>query len=326
MSALQRHEDMMAVSPLSPWRRLAAAALSSVLLSAGIIGSGHADGATGKSFASPEQATDALAAAWHSGRGAELRAIFGPAGVPLINSGDPVAEMQAHERLAAAWDAGHRIEREGRGKAVLVLGEDQWPYPIPLVRQGAMWRFDVEDGARQILDRRIGRNELNAIETCRLYVEAQRDYAAEDRLVKGLREYAQKIASGDGAHDGLYWPASGDAVESPLGPFVAAAEARGYDLASAEGLAPFQGYFYRVLTRQGAHAPGGSRSYLVDGHMTGGFALIAFPAKYGNSGVMSFIVDQHGVVFEKNLGPNTSAIAGRITAFDPDKSWKAVAP
>jgi len=277
-----------------------------------------------KTFASPEQAADALAAAWHSGDMAALLEIFGPAGEKLVSSGDPVAEKDAHERLAASYDKGHRIETESDTKAVLILGGEEWPYPIPVVRQGSSWRFDVKAGEEQILDRRIGRNEMHAIEVCLTYVEAQRDYAAKDPLGNGLREYAQKVASTDGKHDGLFWRPAGSGEESPLGPLVAVAEAKGYKVASAEGQAPFQGYYYRILTAQGATAPGGAKNYIAGGHMTGGFALISFPAKYGDSGVMTFIVNQSGIVFEKNLGPDTASIASHMTEYNPDKSWKVV--
>jgi hypothetical protein len=304
--------------------RPAAVALACLWLLAGPLPPARA-AERGEVFASPEQAAEALAAAWHSGRRAALRAIFGPAAVRLVSSGDPVAEHQAREKLAASYDARHQIETDGTSKAVLILGDDAWPYPIPLVKQAAGWRFDVKAGAEQVLDRRIGRNELHAIEVCRAYVEAQRDYAANDPL-GGRHEYAQRLASVGQMHDGLYWRVAPGEAESPLGPLVAAAEARGYRVASAEGRAPFQGYFYRILTRQGDNASGGAKNYIVGGHMTGGFALVAFPATYGNSGVMTFVVNQDGIVFEKNLGRNTAAIARRMTTFDPDESWRIAGP
>ena len=218
------------------------------------------------------------------------------------------------------------LNAEGAQKVVIVLGKEEWPYPIPLVKQGAAWRADVKAGAEQIIDRRIGRNELNAIEVCRAYVTAQRGYAAKDRLGDGLREFAQRIASSEGKQDGLYWPTATGGEESPLGPLVVAAEAEGYTARSAEGRAPFHGYFYKILTRQGPSAPGGAQDYLVKRHLTGGFALVAFPPTYGNSGVMTFIVNQQGIVFEKNLGPNTTEIARRMTEYDPDMTWKVAPP
>jgi hypothetical protein len=192
--------------------------------------------------------------------------------------------------------------------------------------QGTGWRFDLNAGAEQIIERRIGRNELNAIEDCRAYVEAQRDFAAKDRLGDDLHEYARRVVSSEGKHDGLYWPTSQGEEESPLGPLVAAAEAQGYSAASAEGQAPFHGYFYRILTRQGKSAPGGAQDYVVNSRLTGGFTLVAFPAKYGDSGVMTFVVHQNGIVFEKNLGPNTADIARHMAEYNPDQTWKIAQP
>ena len=273
----------------------------------------------GKAFATPRAAAAALAAAWASGRRADLLAIFGPAGDKLVNSGDPVAERDARQGFAKAYAQAHRIVMD-RGRAVLIIGGDDWPYPIPLVKRQSGWVFDVAMGEQQVLDRRIGRNELNAIATCRAYVMAQRAYAM--RRPAGLVEFAQRVESTPGKRDGLYWPAATTADESPLGPRVAVAEAEGYGAASREGLAPFQGYYFRVLTAQGRHASGGARSYIEGGHMVHGFALVAFPARYGDFGVMTFIVDEAGVVFEKNLGPATDRTARVMSQFDPDLSWK----
>ncbi len=279
-----------------------------------------------RTFSSPEQAAVALAAAWRSGKKSEILAIFGPAADRLVSSGDPIAEREARERLASSYDDAHRLDMEGADKAVIVLGKEEWPYPIPLVKRGTGWLFDVKAGAEQIIERRIGRNELNAIEVCRAYVEAQRDYAAKDPLGDGLHEYARRVASVGARHVGLYWPTSPGEQESPLGPLVAAAEAQGFPPASAEGLAPFHGYYYRILTRQGKSAPGGAQDYFVNGRLTGGFALVAFPATWGDSGVMTFIVNQTGVVFQKNLGPNTASIARRMSEYDPDETWKPATP
>jgi len=309
------------------WQSLSAAVLLSVAtFAACTLPAASATAAGQKMFASPEAAVKALAAAWRSGKKRDLLVIFGRAGGKLVSSGDPVAEKQAREKLASSFDEAHRLESEGERKVIIVLGKDEWPYPIPLVRQGSTWRFDVNAGAQQIIDRRVGRNELNAIEVCRAYVEAQRDYASEDRLGDGLHEYAERVLSSEGKHDGLYWQSSQGAEESPLGPLIATAEAEGYGKKSAEGQAPFHGYFYRILTRQGKSASGGARDYKVNGHLTGGFALVAFPARYGDSGIMTFVVNQDGIVFEKNLGPKTVSIAGRITEYNPDQTWKIVRP
>ena len=294
---------------------LAVVAAGSLSVGAGAPASAAADQET---FASPEAAVAALDAAWQNGRTSALRLIFGAAGDKLVRSGDRVAEKQARERFAASFAQAHHIELDD-GRAVLVIGDDQWPYPIPLVRRGSAWVFDIAAGQDQIIDRRIGRNELAAIQTCRAYVQAQRDFAARNSR---SHEFATKVESSPGAQDGLYWPATAGTEESPLGPLVASAEARGYGVPNGEGAAPFQGYYYRILTAQGPHASGGAKSYLVGGHMTGGFALVAFPAKYGRSGVMTFIVNQSGIVFERNLGPDTDAIARRMTGFDPSGRWK----
>ena len=276
-------------------------------------------------FPTPELAAEALAAAWRGAHASDLLRIFGPAGQRLVKSGDHVADRRARERLAADYDARHRLERDGRGEMILVMGDQDWAYPIPIVRRGSGWQFDVKAGAEQILDRRIGRNELNAIAVAHAYVAAQRDYAAEHRLPGGAVEYARQIVSSEGRHDGLYWPAAAGASESPLGPLVSAAEAKGYAAPTKPASAPFQGYYVRILTAQGAYAPGGARNYVVDGHMTGGFALVAFPARWGDSGVMTFVVDQNGIVFEKNLGPDTARLARRMALYDPDRSWKVAA-
>lgn len=323
-----READMRTPDPsalhISPRLRGAVLALSFALASSPLSWAGAA--AQARAYSSPEQAADALAAAWRHGARREILAALGPDAARLIDSGDPVADREAWGRLTAAYDAAHRLETEGADKAVIVLGKEAWPYPIPLVRQGQGWRFDVKAGAQQIIDRRIGRDELNAIEVCHAYVEAQREYAARDPIGDGVHDYARRVASVRGKRDGLYWPAAAGEAESPLGPLAAAAEAEGFGVASAEGRAPFHGYFYRVLTRQGKNAPGGAKDYLVKGRMTGGFALVAFPAVYGDSGVMTFIVDRDGVVFQKNLGPNSGAIARAMSEYDPDGTWAPAAP
>jgi hypothetical protein len=314
---------------LTPMMRLAAiirVGLGVLLLSATVSGVARAAEPAQQTFASPEQAADALAEACGHGDMAELLKIFGAGGAKLVSSGDPVADDNARQRLASEYAASHRIDYEGDSKAVLSIGKDDFPLPIPLVKNGSAWHFDTATGAQEILDRRIGRDEFNTIEVCHTYVEAQREYAALSLVGKGQGEYAQKFRSSPGKHDGLYWEVENAADESPLGPLVASARAEGYG-PNADGTpTPYQGYYFKILTRQGPNAPGGAKDYIVNGHMTGGFAMIAFPAKYGDSGVMTFIVDQTGVVFEKNLGPGTEAIARRIAAYDPDQSWKPTRP
>lgn len=276
-------------------------------------------GASGqRTFTSPEMAADALAKAWHSGSRAALLEIFGPAGIKLVVSGDVVAEKTVRARLASAYDTLHRIDMDDANHAHLFIGREEFPFPIPLVRQDGAWRFDTKAGEEEILVRRIGRNELNAIRLCRTYVEAQREYAASD----GLHAFATRIVSTEGRHDGLYWPAKAGEKESPLGPLVARAAAEGYGLANTGARIPFHGYYFSILTRQGAEAPGGAMDYIDHGQMVKGFALVAFPAKYGSSGIMTFVVNQYGIIYEKDLGPRTGEIARQMTAYDPDPTWK----
>jgi Protein of unknown function (DUF2950) len=280
-------------------------------------------GASGqRTFASPEMAADALAKAWHNGSRAALLEIFGPAGIKLVVSGDVVAEKAVRARLASAYDSLHRIDMDDANHAHLIIGREEFPFPIPLVRQAGAWRFDTKAGEEEILVRRIGRNELNAIRLCRTYVQAQREYATSDSQGDGLHAFATSIVSTEGSHDGLYWPAKAGEKESPLGPLVARATAAGYGMANAGARTPFHGYYFRILTRQGADAPGGAMDYIDHGHMVKGFALIAFPAKYGSSGIMTFVVNQYGIIYEKDLGPRTEVIARQMTAYDPDPTWK----
>jgi hypothetical protein len=254
---------------------------------------------------------------------ADLEKILGPSGGKLIYSGDRVADKEGREKFAAAYAEKHAIDKPSDTKAILVVSANEWPFPIPLVKQGDSWRFDTKAGAEEILNRRIGRNELNAIRVCGAIVDAEHDYASKDRIGAGYLEYAQKFMSSPGKRDGLYWPATAG-EESPIGPLVVSARAEGYGGKGAhEKRSPYHGYYYRILKRQGKDALGGPHNYVVKGHMIGGFALVAFPAKYGDSSVMTFIVNQDGVVYEKNLGPNTAAIARAMTNYDPDASWKA---
>jgi len=209
---------------------------------------------------------------------------------------------------------------EGTDKAVLIIGHEDWPFPIPLVRKDGTWRFDTSAGREEVLYRRIGRNELSAIQACLAYVDAQQEYA--ERGIAGNGVYAQRIVSGPGKKDGLYWPAQPSEDDSPLGEFAASAAAEGYRVGQQR--APYHGYYYKVLTRQGPNAAGGALDYIVRGRMIGGFALVAYPAEYRNSGVMTFLVNHRGDVYEKDLGSNTTRIAAGITAFNPDNTWRRV--
>jgi DUF2950 family protein len=273
------------------------------------------------SFKTAEEAADALVSAARAGDRKGLVTVLGRDGADIVSSGDPVADASARNRVVEAYDAKHQVVMEGADKAVLIMGREDWPFPIPLVRKDGTWRFDTAAGREEILYRRIGRNELDAIETCLAYVDAQQEYA--ERGVAGNGVYAQRIVSRPGKKDGLYWPAQSSADESPLGELAASAAAEGYR--AGQQRAPYHGYYYKVLTRQGPNAPGGALDYVVRGNMIGGFALVAYPAEYRNSGVMTFLVNHQGNVYEKDLGPDTARIAAGMTAFNPDSTWRRVA-
>jgi len=278
-----------------------------------------------ETFATPQRAVDALVAAARKADPQGLLKIFGPAGRDLVNSGDEIADKAADARFVEHYGKRHEILLDAKNKATLVLGDEEWPFPIPLIRHAGSWHFDADTGSQEILNRRVGRNELSAIEVCRSFTVAQRNYANDrgDALSHG--DYARKFVSTPGQHDGLYWPMKPGEAESPIGPEMAAARAEGYGGTDQQAQAknqPYHGYFYKILERQGPAAPGGARNYLVDGHMTDGFALLAFPAKYGASGVTSFMVSQDGLVYEKDLGRNTAALALAIVEFNPDQTWK----
>jgi hypothetical protein len=288
---------------------------------AGSMGSGGSALAAGAPpFASAEQAVDGLIAAVRSDDAAAIERVLGAGSAPLVRSGDPVADKSDRAGFIAAYDTKHSLVPHGGGDSLLV-GAAEIPFPIPLRHEARGWRFDPRAGAERILERRIGRDELAAIETCRAIVDAERDYASVDRAGIGSAQYAQKFISSSGKTDGLFWPVTQGAPPSPLGPLVAEARAQGYGGRHA----PYHGYFYKLLLRQGPHAAGGARDYVVKGRMIGGFAVVAYPAKWNNSGVMTFIVDQDGIVLERNLGPDTARVAARMTRYDPDPAWKAEA-
>ena len=275
-----------------------------------------------KSFASPEAGIAALVEAVKVDDQPMLHGILGSHGSKLTSSGDAVADRQNRETFLKAYGEAHKLVLEGNTKATLVIGQDEWPMPIPLVKSDGGWRFDTQQGEKEILARRIGRNEMAAIQVCLAIVDAEREYATLDLDSDGIPEYAPKFVSAPGKRDGLYWQTKTDDPLSPLGPLLATATQEGYTRSASRPLAPYHGYFYRILTRQGKDAPGGAYDYFVNGKMIGGFAVIAYPARYGASGVMSFIVNHDGVVYEKDLGKNTAAIASKMTTFNPDASWK----
>ena len=279
-----------------------------------------------ESFATPDDALKAVIDDLKSENLSGLVKIFGPGIEPILNSGDPVADQNARERFVAAAEEQHHFDGSG-DTLTLVVGKDDWPFPIPLKKVNERWRFDTAAGKEEILDRRIGENELSTIQTMLAYVDAQGDYADFQRQRSGMPEYAQRILSSPGKMDGLYWPSAEGEPQSPLGPLVAAARAVGYrKSAKAEEPSPYHGYFYKVLTAQGPNAPGGAIDYIVNGRMIGGFGLVAWPARYGDSGVMTFMVNHDGAVYQKNLGPPTATLVPAISGFDPDPSWQKVEP
>ena len=275
-----------------------------------------------QSFKTVAEAADALLNAVKSGDQRGILAVLGTDGAGIASSGDKVEDAATRKRFTDAYDAKHQINMEGDQKAVLVIGDQDWPFPIPIVRKDDSWRFDTAAGREEILDRRVGRNELAAIQTCLAYVDAQNDYAELMRASTGTAAYAQRIVSLPGKKDGLYWPTEPGEAASPLGEVVASATTEGYHLGG--GRAPFHGYYYRILTRQGPAAHGGAYDYIAHGKMIGGFALVAYPAVYRKSGVMSFLVNHEGTVFQKDLGPHTTQIAERMASFNPDDTWKKV--
>ena len=269
-----------------------------------------------QSFATPEAAMEAFGTAVIDSDEAALRAMFGANFRQLI---PPVGAERRYEFIEA-WAKSHKIEPDGDGRARIAAGQKGWTLPIPLEKTASGWRFDMKAGMDEIAVREIGRNELSAIQVAKAYADAQREYIARDRNGDGVPEYAQKIASSAGKMDGLYWPSKANEEPSPLGRLLA-------DAAAEKGRKPgsYHGYSYRILTGQGPDAPGGARSYIADGRMTGGFGLVAWPTSYGKSGIMSFMINQDGQVYEKNLGRDTATQAARVKTFNPDATWRKVA-
>ncbi|MGB6399020.1 MAG: DUF2950 domain-containing protein [Bradyrhizobium sp.] len=273
-------------------------------------------------FKSPEEAVAALVSATKDNWPKGVIAVLGEDGADIVSSDDKVADEAMREKFLAAYDAKHQITKEGDNKAVMIIGTEDFPFPIPLTRKGAAWQFDTAAGRLEVLYRRIGRNELSAIQSCLAYVDAQNEYADKNRASAGGATYAQRIVSRPGKKDGLYWPAAQGDDESPLGELVAQATTEGYAIGGDQ--TPFHGYYFKILTRQGPMAAGGEVDYVVRGKMIGGFALVAYPAEYGNSGVMTFLVNYAGTIFQKDLGERTEKLAERMTSFNPDQTWKKV--
>jgi hypothetical protein len=275
-----------------------------------------------QAFKTPDEAASALASAAKAGDMKALNTVLGPDGEDIVSSGDEVADAQTRQKFVAAYDAKHQIKMDGDNKATVIIGNDDFPLPIPIIRKDGAWKFDTAAGREEILFRRIGKNELDAIQSCLAYVDAQNEYAEKDRTGAGVKTYAQRIVSQQGKKDGLYWPTSQGEEPSPLGELVAQATAQGYR--AGAGRTPFHGYYFKILTKQGPAAPGGALDYVVRGNMIGGFGLVAYPAEYRNSGVMTFICSHSGKVYEKDLGPATAKVAEQIGAYNPDKTWTEV--
>jgi hypothetical protein len=274
-------------------------------------------------FATPKSAVKALVRAASASHPDALLGVLGPDARELVFSGDPVSDQAERQRFVRAAQQRQLLEPSGDQELTVVLGIDEWPFPIPLVKSKGGWRFDTEAGKQELLNRRIGRNEREAIESCLAFVDAQHEYFARDPDGNPLHHYAPRIVSSPGLRDGLYWDAGATERPSPLGELFAEAQSEGYQPAAGNPI-PYHGYYYRILTAQGPHANGGAYDYHAHGVLLGGLALIAWPAEYGASGVMTFVVNHDGVVFQKDIGPKTGAVASAITTFDPDDTWQRV--
>jgi hypothetical protein len=298
-------------------------ALSAVLLTLALADPAAPAAAPGeKSFDSPQQAADALVQAVASDDTAAMLAIFGPSGKKIVSSGDDVEDKNNRARFTELAKARTdvAIDKKNAHRAILSLGADGWPFPVPIVQTGGKWHFDSKSGLREILYRRVGQNELDAIQVCLGYVEAQQEYASQAREIAGFHMYAQKILSTPGKKDGLAWYDENGKPAGPIGEQVAKALEEGYK----DRTKPYHGYFFKVLTAQGRAAPPGARDYVIQGKMIGGFALVAWPAEYRASGVKTFIVNNDGIVYEKDLGADTSKVAAAMKAYNPDKTWSKV--
>jgi hypothetical protein len=275
-------------------------------------------------FGSAEEAVQALAKIVDAADVAQLTQVFGPDSKELVDSSDPVTARRNRETFSVAFGEGWTLVDAENGSKTLVIGNEEWPFPVPLVKDGNRWRFDTAAGKTEVLARRIGRNELAVIRACSTYVAAQHRYAQHGHDGKPAKLYAQTFRSDPGKENGLYWPEVKGKPLSPLGDLVAQAASEGRPIAEGKQQQPFQGYYFKILTAQGAAASGGAKSYLVKGDMSGGFALVAWPAEYDLTGVMTFIVNQDGVVYEKDLGADTAATAGKMSEYNPDETWHRV--
>jgi hypothetical protein len=287
----------------------------------GLAGIAMGDATRQQSFPSPEAGVQALLEAAKRNDTKSLLQVLGSEAQSFINTGDPVSDQASRARFVQAYEEAHTLVPSGDRRVILQIGQDAWPFPIPLVKNSTRWRFDAKEGKEEILNRRIGRNELDVIQVCLAYVDAQREYYMRNPQRLALPQYATKFMSTPGKRDGLYWATTTDEPPSPLGPLVAQARREGYKRTAGKPI-PYHGYYYTILTGQGPHAAGGAYDYRVRGQMIGGFALVAYPAQYGSSGIMTFIVNHDGVVYQKDLGPRTAALAQSMTRFNPDETWK----
>jgi hypothetical protein len=292
---------------------------AAILLSAWIPARSLAQQQGQKTFSSPEEAANALVAAAQNNDEKAMLEILGPDGKQIVSSGDAVEDAENHANFAKRYREMHRFVLEPDGTTVMYIGAHNWPAPIPLMNKGNVWYFDTDAGKKEILFRRVGRNEMSAIRVCQELVAAQKEYYSAQH-----NEYAQKIFSDEGQHNGLYWKATESEPQSPIGPLVASAVAEGYAKGQAGPPTPYRGYYFRILTRQGKDVPGGAKDYLVNGKMTAGFAFVAYPAEYRSSGVMTFLVSTDGVVHQKDLGKKTEAIAKAMKEYNPNSTWQKV--
>jgi len=276
-------------------------------------------------FPAPDDAAKALLEAARSDDKNQIIAVFGSHEAELLSSGDELEDKNNRSNFISLAQEKMTVEKIGEDRAVVHVGNTDWPFPIPIVKKGANWQFDAGQGRQEILNRRIGRNELSTLGAIRGYEEAQFDYAILDRDGDGVSEYAQKLQSEPGKFDGLFWEPEDGQPQSPLGPLIADARAEGYKIKNATGKpTPYHGYYYRILTRQGSNVPGGKYDYIINGNMIAGFALVAFPAHYGSSGIMTFVVNHQGNIFQKDLGPKTAEIVEKMKEYNPDSNWEPV--
>ena len=299
------------------WANLSKLAAVTILLTACLPASSIAQQPGQKTFATAEDASNALVTSAQSNDLKALIEILGPAGKQIVSSGDEAEDAQNRANFVQKYQEMHRLVKEPDGTTTLYIGAENWPTPIPLVNNGTAWYFDTDAGTQEILFRRIGENEMSTIKVCEELVAAEKEYHSAQH-----GEYAQKIFSDKGQHDGLYWKAADGESESPVGPLLASAVAEGFAKGREGAPIPFRGYYFHALTRQGKNAPGGAKSYIVNGKMTEGFAFVAYPAEYGSSGVMTFIVNEDGVIYQKDLGKNTGVFAKAVKEYNPNSSWQ----